>query len=243
MKQHYIDNCEYEILTPNGWEDFEGIIKNEGANKPSKTIKLDNGSVITATDQHRFFNNGVEVSVESLKIGDTLDTDTGPSLILKIDNCILEDTFEIFNAKNHVIIANKIHSHQCDEFAFVPANIADEFWTSISPTLATGGRAIITSTPNSDEDTFAIIWKDANKKFDEYGNEQDVGVNGFFPYTCSWSEHPDRDEKWANTERGRIGEERFRREYNCSAHNTLITVQDSSGNIFQLTLGELYNYS
>jgi len=103
----------------------------------------------------------------------------------------------------------------CDEFAFVPPNIADEFWTSISPTLATGGRAIITSTPNSDEDTFAIIWKEANKKFDEFGNEQENGVNGFFPYTCSWSEHPDRDDAWAQLERGRIGEERFRREYNC----------------------------
>jgi hypothetical protein len=103
----------------------------------------------------------------------------------------------------------------CDEFAFVPPNIANEFWTSISPTLATGGRAILTSTPNSDEDTFAIIWKEANKKFDEFGNEQETGINGFFPFTCAWSEHPDRDDAWATTERGRIGEERFRREYNC----------------------------
>jgi hypothetical protein len=103
----------------------------------------------------------------------------------------------------------------CDEFAFVPPNIADEFWTSISPTLATGGKAIITSTPNSDEDTFANIWKEANKKFDEYGNEQEVGINGFFPFTCLWSEHPDRDDAWATQERSRIGEERFRREYNC----------------------------
>jgi hypothetical protein len=103
----------------------------------------------------------------------------------------------------------------CDEFAFVPPNIADEFWTSISPTLATGGKAIITSTPNSDEDTFATIWKEANKKFDEFGNEQDVGVNGFFPFTCTWDEHPDRDDAWAVQERSRIGEERFRREYDC----------------------------
>ena len=103
----------------------------------------------------------------------------------------------------------------CDEFAFVPPNIADEFWTSISPTLATGGKAIITSTPNSDEDTFATIWKEANKKFDEFGNEKETGINGFFPFTCHWNEHPDRDEKWATAERGRIGEERFRREYNC----------------------------
>jgi hypothetical protein len=103
----------------------------------------------------------------------------------------------------------------CDEFAFVQPNIADEFWTSISPTLATGGRAIITSTPNSDEDTFATIWKDAEKKFDEYGNESEIGINGFHSFTAHWSEHPDRDEEWMKTEMGRIGEERFRREYGC----------------------------
>lgn len=102
-----------------------------------------------------------------------------------------------------------------DEFAFVEPNIASEFWTSISPTLATGGKAIITSTPNSDEDQFAQIWKEANKRFDEYGNEQELGRNGFFPFRAHWSEHPDRDEEWANTERSRIGEERFRREHEC----------------------------
>ena len=103
----------------------------------------------------------------------------------------------------------------CDEFAFVQPTIADEFWTSISPTLATGGRAIITSTPNSDEDTFAVIWKESQNKFDVNGNEQEVGVNGFHGFTARWDEHPDRDEKWKEVELGRIGEERFRREYGC----------------------------
>jgi hypothetical protein len=102
-----------------------------------------------------------------------------------------------------------------DEFAFVEPNIATEFWTSISPTLATGGKAIITSTPNSDEDQFSQIWKEANHKFDEHGNERAVGKNGFFPFRAYWSEHPDRNEEWANTERSRIGEERFRREHDC----------------------------
>jgi hypothetical protein len=103
----------------------------------------------------------------------------------------------------------------CDEFAFVQPNIAEEFWTSISPTLATGGRAIITSTPNSDEDTFATIWKQAEQKFDEHGNESDLGINGFHSFIAHWSEHPDRDEEWKATEVGRIGEEKFRREYGC----------------------------
>ncbi len=94
-------------------------------------------------------------------------------------------------------------------------NIAEEFWTSISPTLATGGRAIITSTPNSDEDTFATIWKQAEQKFDAHGNESELGINGFHSFVAQWHEHPDRDEKWRDEEIGRIGEEKFRREYGC----------------------------
>ena len=103
----------------------------------------------------------------------------------------------------------------CDEFAFVPPNVATEFWTSISPTISTGGRAIITSTPNSDEDTFALIWSEANKRFDDEGNETTVGINGFSAFQAFWHEHPDRDDNWKAEEMGRIGEERFRREYNC----------------------------
>jgi hypothetical protein len=102
-----------------------------------------------------------------------------------------------------------------DEFAYVEPNIAIEFWTSISPTLATGGKAIITSTPNSDEDQFSLIWKEANKRIDEYGNETTLGRNGFHPYMAIWSQHPDRDEKWADEERSRVGHERFEREHEC----------------------------
>ena len=102
-----------------------------------------------------------------------------------------------------------------DEFAFVRPNIAKEFWTSLSPTLATGGKCIITSTPNMDDDQFAQIWMEAEKKIDEYGNERETGRNGFASYLCTWEKHPDRDQEWATVEQGKIGEERFRREHNC----------------------------
>jgi hypothetical protein len=103
----------------------------------------------------------------------------------------------------------------CDEFAFVRPTIAKDFWTSITPTLATGGKCIITSTPNSDEDQFALIWKQANKCIDEFGNETEVGTNGFKAYRSKWQEHPDRDEKWAKEMLSQLGEERFRREMEC----------------------------
>ena len=102
-----------------------------------------------------------------------------------------------------------------DEFAFVPPRVAEEFWTSISPTLSTGGKCIITSTPNQDDDQFARIWKQANKRVDEFGNETELGVNGFKPYLCTWERHPDRDQAWADNELAKIGDERFRREHKC----------------------------
>ena len=102
-----------------------------------------------------------------------------------------------------------------DEFAFVRPTIATEFWTSISPTLATGGKAIITSTPNSDEDQFALLWKGANRCEDEYGNPTAVGQNGFKAYRAFWHEHPDRDETWAQQQRAALGTDRFRREHDC----------------------------
>jgi len=104
----------------------------------------------------------------------------------------------------------------CDEFAFVqPPEKAKEFWTALSPTLSTGGKCIVTSTPNSDEDQFALIWTEANKKFDEYGNDREVGTNGFYPYFAHWKRHPDRDEEWAAEEIAKIGDERFKREFEC----------------------------
>jgi hypothetical protein len=102
-----------------------------------------------------------------------------------------------------------------DEFAFVRNTIAKEFWTSMSPTLSTGGKAIITSTPNSDEDQFWDIWLQANKTIDDFGNTTELGINGFKAFTALWNEHPDRDAVWAEEERGRIGAERFDREHNC----------------------------
>ena len=127
----------------------------------------------------------------------------------------------------------------CDEFAFVRPTIAKEFWTSISPTLSTGGKAIITSTPNSDEDQFALIWKGANKCVDEFGNRTELGINGFRSFQASWQEHPDRDDQWKIEEIGRIGEERFRREHGCLGAMTSITVKWPTGDIKQISITEL----
>lgn len=128
-----------------------------------------------------------------------------------------------------------------DEFAFVPPRIAREFWTSLSPTLSTGGKCIITSTPNVDDDQFAEIWHGSQNTIDEFGNDTGVGINGFKGYYADWTAHPDRDEAWARQERGKIGDERFQREHECVSAKSLITLQTTNGELFQIEIGDLYD--
>ena len=128
-----------------------------------------------------------------------------------------------------------------DEFAFVRPTIGREFWTSISPTLATGGKCIITSTPNSDEDQFATLWKGANKQFDEYGNPTELGINGFKAFRSYWNEHPDRDEAWASATRAQLGDERFRREMDCITGDATIQIKYPDGVLANVTIAELEN--
>jgi hypothetical protein len=91
-----------------------------------------------------------------------------------------------------------------DEFAFVQPAIQEEFWSSISPTLSTGGSCIMTSTPNGDINIFAQIWRGA-----------EVDANGFIPLRVYWDQPPGRDEKFKEEEIGRIGERQWLQEYEC----------------------------
>lgn len=92
----------------------------------------------------------------------------------------------------------------CDEFAFVPPGIQEEFWTSIAPTLSTGGSCIMSSTPNGDMNLFAQIWRGA-----------EANANGFTPIRVHWNDPPGRDEKWKAKEIKKVGERRFEQEYEC----------------------------
>jgi hypothetical protein len=89
-----------------------------------------------------------------------------------------------------------------DEFAFVRDTIQQEFWTSVAPTLATGGACIIASTPNGDSNLYAQLWRGAV-----------LESNGFKSIEVKWDEPPGRDEKFRETERAKIGDIRWRQEY------------------------------
>jgi len=100
-----------------------------------------------------------------------------------------------------------------DEFAFVAPNIQDEFWTSISPTLATGGKCVMTSTPNGDMDIYSKIWRGANIPDSDPNSK--CGHNGFRAIRVYWDEPPGRGEVFKEKEIAKIGERQWMQEYEC----------------------------
>jgi hypothetical protein len=103
-----------------------------------------------------------------------------------------------------------------DEFAFVPANIANEFFNSVYPVISSGKttKIIIVSTPNG-MNLFYKLWMDAIGK-----------KNGYKTFQIHWSMVPGRDEKWKEETIKNTSEEQFRQEFECEflgSTNTLIS--------------------
>lgn len=102
-----------------------------------------------------------------------------------------------------------------DEFAFVPSNMQEEFFTSVYPVISSGqtSKVVITSTPNG-LNMFYKLWVDS-----EEGNNSYKRVEVF------WSDVPGRDEKWKLETIRNTSERQFRQEFECEflgSSNTLI---------------------
>ena len=102
-----------------------------------------------------------------------------------------------------------------DEFAFVPTNIAESFFSSVYPTISSGQKTkmIIVSTPYG-MNQFYKLWVDAENKRNDY-----------IPIEVHWSEIPGRDEAWKDQTIRNTSEEQFQQEFECEflgSTNTLI---------------------
>ena len=92
-----------------------------------------------------------------------------------------------------------------DEFAYVPNNIAEEFFSSVYPTISSGksSKVMIVSTPHG-MNMFYKMWVDATNK-----------NNNFVPVEVHWSEVPGRDDKWKEETIKNTSEAQFQTEFEC----------------------------
>lgn len=89
-----------------------------------------------------------------------------------------------------------------DEAAFIEG--IDKIYTSIKPTISTGGGVIALSSPHGVGNWFHKMYTAA-----------EAGKGDFKPIKLPWYLHPDRDAKWEETERANFSPREFAQEYEC----------------------------
>jgi len=118
-----------------------------------------------------------------------------------------------------------------DEFAFVPDQIAEEFFSSVYPTISSGttSKTVIVSTPNG-LNLFYKMWKNAQDKKSE-----------FVPIAAYWWQVPGRDDKFKESTIRNTSERQWMSEYECEflgSQETLIKASKIVGIPFQTPLLE-----
>jgi hypothetical protein len=103
-----------------------------------------------------------------------------------------------------------------DEFAFVPNNIANEFFNSVYPVISSGksSKIIIVSTPNG-MNLFYKLWMDSLE-----------GRNNYKNFQIHWSMVPGRDDAWKEETIRNTSERQFSQEFETEflgSSNTLIS--------------------
>ena len=101
-----------------------------------------------------------------------------------------------------------------DEFAYVPSNVAEQFFSSVYPTISSGKstKVIIFSTPHG-MNMFYKMWTDAEEK-----------RNTYIPIEVHWSEVPGRDEKWKKETIANTSEQQFQTEFECEFLGSIDTL-------------------
>lgn len=101
-----------------------------------------------------------------------------------------------------------------DEAAFIEK--AEEIWAAAQPTLSTGGKSILLSTPNGVGNFFHKMWI-----------QSEEGTNKFHPIKLPWHLHPERDQNWRD-EQDRVSEnlKKTAQELDCDFLSSGTTVID-----------------
>ena len=101
-----------------------------------------------------------------------------------------------------------------DEFAYVPQSLAEEFFSSVYPTISSGKstKVMIVSTPHG-MNMFYKLWTDAQSK-----------KNDYIPLEVHWSEIPGRDEVWKEETIRNTSQSQFNSEFECEFLGSIDTL-------------------
>ena len=113
-----------------------------------------------------------------------------------------------------------------DEFAHVPVHIAEEFFSSVYPTITSGQttKVLMVSTPNG-LNMFYHFWRGATKKQGEPGKNEYIPIEVHWSNVPLYPNGPMRDEEWKQKQIANTSEQQFESEFECDfvgSTNTLV---------------------
>lgn len=219
------EDGRWEVLTHTGFKKFHGISK--APNQKTIKVTFENNEELICTSDHKIMSSDRGfVSAMSLRVGEFVDGCDGAVCVLGVEDWGVVDVYDLMEVEEHTsYYANGIRISNCillDEFAHIPTQIAEEFFTSVYPTITSGQstKMFIISTPNG-LNMFYYYWKGAI-------NNQ----NGYVPFEVHWSQVPKypggplRDDKWKEDMIIKTSEKQFEQEFECDflgSSNTLIS--------------------
>jgi hypothetical protein len=200
------DITEWEVLTPEGWKDFSGIVELE---KKVITIKFNDDTELTGSESHRVMTIDGMCELQNLEIDSIVQTKSGTSVVTEISE--VQESQKVYDlveveSTDHQYYTNDIVSHNCDEMAFIPNRVQDEFMAGTAPALsATRGKMIVTSTPNGSRDLFAKLWFNSGMEWDkkEYTYmRKNKAKNDFVPpFVPYWIDETKNNDDWIKREK------------------------------------------
>lgn len=185
--QEVLKNNDYEVWTPDGWSDFEGIV----ITYDKDVISLEDHD-LTCTPNHLLDMGQGFIRADSLPHS-------------KMNEKVR--VYDLLNVeKKNQYYTNGLLSHNClyiDEAAFLRDDM--EFYESTYPTISSGkdSRIIITSTPNGARGLFHKLWSEAVE-----------GLNTFKYHKVTWDMVPGRDEEWKREQIANTSSAQFEQEHN-----------------------------
>jgi hypothetical protein len=236
----------WEVMTPTGWQSFEGIKET----KKSYTLKvtLADGKIIECSGGHQLYVKFLDTGEEGFLVVDLLepfkysvltDKDDEYQRIFSINKISEEKPlYDLINVSNgYEYYTNGILSHNCAHIENL-----EELWLGLKPTLSTGGRAIMFSSPKG-KNFFYQLWMGADTN--EYEKDRvglhctTVGKNGFHGIKLPWTVHPERDDKWFEEESRAMSSQGIAQELLCVGPQSRIQTFDGFKFASDISIGDM----
>lgn len=230
---NFIQNTEWEVLTSEGWQDFDGISRS--VQFKSLIIQFTDGTEIEITENHKLMLQGNKYKIcgKDITSGIVIHNNKTVKKVFKktYSNApkYFYDLIKVQNGNHYT--TNGIETSNC---AWVHKNKWDGFISSVYPTISSSKKSKIfqISTPNGLNHFY--------KTFNDAENER----NGYSTYTAKWDCVPGRNEEFRQKTIKEFGMKKWLRDYEVAflgSSDTLLSSTTLERLEPRLPISEKYN--